>query len=129
MTITQNGTAKSTTQVNGTTTPQAVTPQLPEVKKNIPEKKVLPPIQTRLSKLRDLNKILERREEVAEALENLTDFYIAPTGNACNLKLQDSKNKTFVISNAAIVAEMVELAKGKLQSELNEIDNQFDFAI
>jgi hypothetical protein len=130
MTTSQNGTAKKTeTPVNGTTTPQAATPQLPEVKKLLPERKEKPTIQERMAKFDALTKILERRETVADALERLNNFFIAQTGNGCSLKLSDSKGESFSISNSAVIAEMVNLAKTKLEAELETIDNQFDFTI
>ncbi len=127
---TQNGTAKKTEpQANGTT-PQAATPQqLPVVVKQIPEKKEKPTIQERLAKFESLSKILERRDQVADALEELNNFFIAPTGTGCSLRLSDSKGKTFTINNSSVIEEMVNLAKTKLVAELETIDNQFDFTI
>jgi hypothetical protein len=127
---TQNGTAKKDTPVVNGTTPQAATPQqLPVVTKQIPEKKEKPTIQERMAKFDALTKILERRETVADALERLNNFFIAQTGNGCSLKLSDSKGESFSISNSAVIAEMVNLAKTKLEVELETIDNQFDFTI
>lgn len=124
-TTAQNGTAKKDNQV---VTPSSAAPQqLPVVTKQIPEKKDKPTIQERLAKFDALSKILERREQVADALEELTNFYIPPTGTGCKLTLQDGRNNSFAISNPAVIAEMVALAKTKLQTELDNIDNQFDF--
>lgn len=88
-----------------------------------------PSIEKRLEKFHQLEKVLERREKIAEAVEELQDFYIAPTGTGCLLKLQDSKGNTFAISHPAVIGEMVGLAKAKLQKELEAIDQEFTFTI
>lgn len=123
---TANGTTKPT---NGVKTEVPVVTIPPSSKKIEPvtETKGKPTIQERLAKFDALSKILERREQVADALEELTNFYIPPTGTGCKLTLQDGRNNSFAISNPAVIAEIVALAKTKLQTELDNIDNQFDF--
>lgn len=88
-----------------------------------------PPIEKRLEKFYQLEKVLERREKIAEAVEELSNFYIAPTGTGCNLKLQDSKGNTFAISHPAVIGEIVNMAKSKLETELNAINEEFSFTI
>lgn len=95
----------------------------------LPVKDENPSIEKRLEKFYQLEKVLERRDKIAEAVNELQDFYIAPTGTGCLLKLQDSKGNTFAISHPAVIGEMVGIAKAKLQKELEAIDQEFTFTI
>jgi len=95
----------------------------------LPVKNESPSIEKRLEKFYQLEKVLERREKIADAVKELQDFYIAPTGTGCMLKLQDSKGNTFAISHPAVIGEMVGMAKAKLQKELEAIDQEFTFTI
>ena len=95
----------------------------PEVKKSSPT------IQQKLQKLEEINELVERREVVTDAIQNLAGFYISPEGTGCNLRLQDSKGKTFAIAHPAVIGEMVSMAKAKLADELNRIENLIDFTI
>jgi hypothetical protein len=81
-------------------------------------------IEQRLEKFHQLEKLKERRDTIQDALDDLADFHIAPTGGA-NLQLQDSKRNTFAIAHPVVIGEMVTLAKKKLQEELDAIDAQF----
>lgn len=96
----------------------------PDVKLEI--KKSLPTIEARLQKLEDLQKLVERRETLKDAIDNLGGFYIAPSGN-CNLRLQDSTGKTFAIAHPSVIGEMVDMAKARLNSELSKIESQITF--
>lgn len=89
----------------------------------------LPPITARLKKLEEITELAERREVITEAIQNLTGFYIAPDGSGCNLRLQDSKGKTFSIVHPSVVGEMVSMAKEKLSAELLRIESLIDFTI
>lgn len=98
----------------------------------LPEKtdvKKLLPIEARLKKLDEINNLADRRQVVAEAIENLTGFYISPDGNGSNLRLTDSKGKTFAIAHPSVIGEMVSMAKQKLSAELTRIENLIDFTI
>lgn len=95
----------------------------------LPVKDENPSIEKRLEKFYQLEKVLERRDKIAEAVNELQDFYFAPTGTGCLLKLQDSKGNTFAISHPAVIGEMVGIAKAKLQKELEAIDQEFTFTI
>lgn len=89
----------------------------------------LPPIAARLKKLEEITELAERREVITDAIQNLLCFYIAPDGTGCNLRLQDSKGKSFSIVHPSVVAEMVSMAKGKLSTELIRIESLIDFTI
>lgn len=91
--------------------------------------KPLPPIEARLKKLNEINELADRREVVKEAIQNLAGFYISPDGTNCNLRLQDSKGKTFAIAHPSVIGEMVSLATAKLTTELERIETLIDFSI
>ena len=97
-------------------------------KKEETVKIALLPIEQRLKKLAKLQQLAERREILIDAIENLQGFYISPDGNGCNLRLQDSKAKTFAIAHPIIIGEMVSMAKSKLSAELEKIESQIDFS-
>lgn len=100
---------------------------VPEKKEQQPEvKKPVPTIEARLQKIEDLQKLVDRRETLMDAIENLGGFYIAPAGN-CNLKLQDSTGKSFAIAHPLVIGEMVDMAKTRLNAELLKIENQINF--
>ena len=48
---------------------------------NESEKILIAPISERIKRFEELEKLLEKREQVSEAIDNLNDFYIAPTGD------------------------------------------------
>lgn len=103
-----------------------------EIPEMLPEKRpvaTLPPIEARLKKLEEITELAERREVVTEAIQNLAGFYIAPNGTGCNMRLQDSKGKTFAIAHPSVIGEMVSMAKQKLSAELSRIENLIDFTI
>jgi hypothetical protein len=103
---------------------------VPEKQEPQPEtKKPLPAIEARLKKLQEINDLAERREVVTEAIQNLSGFYISPEGTGCNMRLQDSKGKTFAIAHPNVIGEMVAMAKEKLSTELSRIENLMDFSI
>lgn len=125
----------ATTAKNGEKSKSAKTPtpqNLPKIEAaKRPEMKIptLPPIAERLKKLERIQQLVDRREVVLEALENLNGFYVAPDGNGCNLRFQDSKGKTFGIAHPSVIGEMVSLAKGKLSAEIEKLESQIDFSI
>ena len=88
------------------TTPPVIVPEVKEEVKPDTAKK-LPSIEARLKKLADITELAERRDTVTEALQNLHGFYISPEGGSCNLRLTDSKNKTFAIAHPFVIGEMV----------------------
>jgi len=127
-------TAPKANQVNGTDaklSTAAQTPVIVPAKKEEPAapKKAFPTIEARLKKLEEINDLAERREVVTDAISNLAGFYISPEGTGCNLRLQDSKGKTFAIAHPSVIGEMVAMAKEKLSAELNRIENLIDFTI
>lgn len=100
-----------------------------EKREDVTTKKVVPSIEDRLKKLEEINELAERREVVTDAIQNLSGFYISPEGSGCNLRLQDSKGKTFAIAHPSVIGEMVAMAKEKLSAELARIENLMDFTI
>lgn len=127
MSTTQNGTtAKTQPQVNnGKETETPVKVATPKATAPKEEGKRLS-IEQRLAKFMELNKTLDKRTLVVDAIQKLEDFYIAPTGGAV-LKFTDSDNNTFSITNASVIQEMVKLALDKLGAELAKLDEAFDF--
>jgi 2-oxoglutarate dehydrogenase complex dehydrogenase (E1) component-like enzyme len=125
---TENGAvSKTTTQTAAEKLPLIVPEKKQEPKTEL--KKSVPTIEQKLKKLEEINELVERREVVTDAIQNLAGFYISPEGTGCNLRLQDSKGKTFAIAHPAVIGEMVSMAKAKLADELNRIENQIDFNI
>ena len=125
-------TAPKNTQLNGTEAKTSIPKDAVTIPGIIAEKReevttTLPPITARLKRLDELRELAQRRETVAEAIQNLTEFYIAPDGRGCNLKLQDSKGKTYAIAHPSVIGEMVSLAKNKLTTELANIENSIVF--
>lgn len=121
-------------QTNGTETKTPTAKEAFTAPAILPEKKEdaennLPPIEARIKRLDELQELAERRQTVAEAIHNLDEFYIAPDGRGCNLKLQDSKGRTYAIAHPSVIGEMVSLAKGKLSAELARIENSIVFNI
>ena len=118
-----NGNASKLPISKPVTAPGIVPEKRPDVKP------ALPTIEARLKKLQEINDLAERREVVTDAIQNLSGFYISPEGTGCNMRLQDSKGKTFAIAHPSVIGEMVAMAKEKLSAELNRIENLMDFTI
>lgn len=75
------------------------------------------------AKFTQLQKLMERREQIGEALEDVTNFTISPTGGA-NVNFRDAKGNSFAIAHPIVIGEMVSMAKNRLQEELNKIDSE-----
>jgi hypothetical protein len=89
-------------------------------------KKEMAPIQNRLKKLDELNQLLERRKLLVEALDDVNAFVISPN-STCSIRFVDAKNNAFSVSNQLVIADMVELAKARLTSELEKVDAKIVF--
>ena len=87
----------------------------------------MPTIEARLKKLDELNELVEKRDNVLSALDNVKKFYVSPTGQGCNLKLTDSTGNSFGIAHPAVIGEIVAMATDKLQQELNKIETALSF--
>lgn len=132
--ITAKSGTKTPTPTNGKEVEKSISKDAVSIPGIVPEKREnvlpnLPPIEARLKKLEEITELAERRETVTTAIQNLTGFYISPEGGSCNLKLQDSKGKTFAIAHPSVIGEMVSMAKVKLSAELVRIENLIDFTI
>lgn len=87
----------------------------------------MPTIEARLKKLDELNELVEKRDNVLSALDNVKKFYVSPTGQGCNLKLTDSTGNSFGIAHPAVIGEIVVMATAKLQQELDKIELSLNF--
>lgn len=119
-----NGADSKTAEAKPALTPPVIVAEKRESVTNI-----LPPIAARLKKLEEITELAERREVITEAIQNLAGFYIAPDGTGCNLRLQDSKGKSFSVAHPSVIGEMVSMAKDKLNAELVRIESLIDFTI
>ena len=82
---------------------------------------VLPSIGDRLKKLDSLNKLLDKRVLLVDALEDVQNFVHSTTAPA-KIQFVDSKNQGFQITNSLVIAEMVALAESKLLTEIEKVD-------
>ncbi len=96
---------------------------LTAIKKEIP---LLLPIQARLKKLDELNQLLERRKLLIEAVDDVNGFVLSPNSPA-KISFVDAKQTSFSISNQLVIADMLELAKTRLNNELEKVDSQLVF--
>ncbi|NNV57353.1 hypothetical protein [Limnovirga soli] len=122
----------ATKDVKPAAAPKQEQPKAPEQKPElsnfgVPAPAKTPSIEDRMNKFHALGKLLERREKISDAVDSLSDFYISPSGDSCNVRLTDSKGKTFAISHPIVIGEIVAMAKAKLLAELATIDNDFNF--
>jgi hypothetical protein len=83
-----------------------------------------PTIEERLEKFEQLQNLKKRRDQVQEAIDDLGDFQVSPTGGA-ELRLTDSYKRTFSIAHPLVISDMVGHAKAKLVAELANIDALF----
>lgn len=74
-------------------------------------------------KFSQLQKLMEKREQIGDFLEDVTNFNISPTGGA-HVQFRDNKGNTFAIAHPIVIGEMVSMSKNKLQEELNKIDSE-----
>lgn len=81
------------------------------------------PIQERINRFYELEKLMERRDTLVEHLEKLGGFNVSPTGSA-HLKITDDKGNSFGIAHPIVIGEMVHLAKLKLNTELETVEAQ-----
>lgn len=91
----------------------------------VQEKKTLS-IADRLKMLEKLNRLNERRVDLVEALDDVTSFILSPASPA-KITFIDAKNHSFSVSHQGVIAEMIELAKKRLESEIEKVDSQITF--
>jgi hypothetical protein len=134
MVTTKNGAATlapKTTQPNGndSKTPAVKLPTIqPEKREDVkPEnKKFRPTIEEKILKLEELNQLSGKRDLLKEALKNVSNFYISPSGNV-NVKMTDSNGKSFSIAHPFVIEEIQTIVLFKLEQELDKIETLIDF--
>lgn len=123
--VAKDKTTAKVTPTNGAT----ASPELSKFKVPAPQEQqpgataTVKPIQERINRFYELEKLMERRDSLVEHLEKLGGFTIAPTGGA-HMKITDDKGNSFGIAHPIVIGEMVHLAKEKLQAELNSVEAQ-----
>ena len=123
--------ATKTTQKNGEQTkketPAAVKlPTIePEKRENVTSKKAQPTLEEKLTILEELNNLVEKRDLVRDALKDVGNFYISPSGN-CHVKMTDSNGKSFSISHPAVIEEVLTHVTFKLEEELDKVETQIE---
>lgn len=126
--VNANGTANGKPKPElSTVVVSAPTPKPEQKKENPKPEKKEQPLEARLKKLAELNKLLERREILSEALDDVNGFVHTPTAPA-KIKFEDSTGRNgFSVSHPEVISEMVEVAKKRLSSELEKVDAQITF--
>ena len=109
---------------DSTQTQEQQKPDLSNVHVNGSQVTPLTPIENRIARFEKLQELLERRDVLADSLKELENFKVTNNAGA-QLTLKDARNRTFAINHPEIIAEMVALAKGKLETEIAAIDAQF----
>lgn len=137
MVTTKNVAEKSATKPaqNGTETKLSISKDAVKLPLIVPEKKeeskvpsptkALPNFDEKLKMLDELNSLVEKRSLVREALKNVSDFYIAPSGH-CSVKMTDSNNKSFSISHPFVIEEILKQVTFKLEEELDRVETSFE---
>lgn len=109
------------------TAKETANPELSKFTVSAPEKQsqeqTIKPIQERINRFYELEKLMERRDTLVEHLEKLGGFNVTPTGGA-HMKITDDKGNSFGIAHPHVIGEMVHLAKLKLQVELESVESQ-----
>ena len=90
-----------------------------------PAKKSAPTLEEKLDILEELNNLVQKRELIKEALKDVGNFYISPSGH-CQVKMTDSNNKSFTISHPAVIEEVLNHVTFKLEEELDKVETQFE---
>ena len=134
-----NGVVKATEKTNGKPNPdlskhsvgvEGVKMETEGVQKEPaqPEKVESKPlsIAERLKKVDVLNKLIERREKLTEAQDNVNDFALNSTSSP-EIFIQDGAGHSFKIKNSLVVGDILELAKKRLASEIALMDEQIVF--
>jgi hypothetical protein len=99
---------------------------IPEIAAEVKTDVTVLPIQLRLKKIDELNKLIERRSLLADALDDVQSFVHTPTAPA-SIKFIDSTNKGFSVSNPMVIADMLKLAAERLESELEKVEALIKF--
>ena len=125
-----NGVDAKTGSEKNVASPEAAESKDPVIIPSITAEKktdvVILSLQDRLKKIETLNLLIERRTLLTDALDDVNAFVITST-TAPSLRFQDGGSRGFSISNHAVIADMVQLAKDKLLEEIAKIDVQIVF--
>jgi hypothetical protein len=101
------------------------TQQEPKAETPTAEKKPLT-LEDRLKKMVELNQLLERRTLLTDALDDVNGF-VHTANDPASIQFTDSKRHGFSISNSLVIADMLQLAKDRLKSELLKVESQITF--
>ena len=116
--------AKDEKKVNGVNGSAVVKPELSNMKVSATgQTEPVKPIQDRINRFYELERLMERRDALVEHLDKLGGFTVAPTGGA-HMKITDDRGNSFGIAHPMVIGEMVHLAKEKLQAELTSVEAQ-----
>lgn len=87
----------------------------------------LPSLQQRLKKLAEFQNLVERRETLIEAQDNVNSFDCKSPSAAPVIQFRNSKGVGFQISHAAVIADVVALLEEKLKVQIQDVESKIAF--
>ena len=80
-------------------------------------------------KKEQINKLFlmaEKHNELKNSLKQLEEFKISHDSEVCELRINDSKGKTFKSSNPEAISKMIDFCKTSLETKIEVLENQIN---
>jgi len=90
------------------------------------EKKVLT-LDEKIQRIKELSILTERRNNLFESKNKLSEFAIGTTSEGQKLELIDSNKRTFNISNTEAIKGVIDYLKSFLDGKIQDVEKQITF--
>lgn len=92
-----------------------------------PEIKKFLSVEDKIQKIKELNILTERRQNLIVSKNTLSEFALGTTTEAQKLELIDSNNRKFNIQNTEAIKGVIDYLKNFLSDKVKEVENQINF--
>jgi len=97
-----------------------------EEKKDQEIKKFLS-VEEKIQKIKELNILTERRQNLLFSKNTLSEFALSTTAESQKLELMDSNGRKFNIQNTEAIKGVIDFLKTFLSEKVKEVENQINF--
>jgi hypothetical protein len=101
--------------------------KLPEEKAPVPEVKKELTLAEKISKVENLQLIVEKRAKLVQTRSEIERFQISSNDFNCSLRLNDSDGNVFTSSFTPGIKKVIEFLKSAFDSSIAEVENKINF--
>lgn len=102
-----------------------------EVKRNEPSKveNAILSLEKRIQKVEELNIVIDKWRKLNEARKNLNGFKLGADGLSSTVIIKDVSGQEFKTSHNIVVETVLKTVKEVLDSKIQEVEDQINFAV